>query len=531
MSSCLYRAVRIMPISFGILVLGCGENRAVNPTSRNVEASVVAPDASIQSAQARGDSLARGLALALGDPAVRMRLRDDLRDSPFRFHAIHLRSYLGGTSGQVLAAKAADALGIAVAAFLTISDSVANLELVLPRPLDRISWEGSSEIDIAAVSMTLRERQESRRVAESGYDVGGNAKSVTTVRYSRRPYMILRPAEYMLPANPEGLRLAAPRHVRNTITTSADERAYMRRRGRETVAREKLVISATPSGVASLALTMLTPPGCDPEADPLCCPEWADYCPEDPPDGGGPPGSDVGGGGATLPPEMTQYYCYGLTSPLDGTNDRDNDRIRDDCELAIASSLAPLLNIGHLENWGARQPYWSVSRHPDRDYNIQIIYALAYLDDGGDYSTGSGSHVGDSEFIILEVANSGTGSIWGVRYATLSAHFQWEFHDDTSTYYWDDLEYPSGASPRIWASLAKHGNYRNRAACEGSFFATCHDDYSGFSIPVTSSHNLGNYFHVPESSRDLATQLANCTFLRSEPPVWPNGRGMLLAGY
>jgi hypothetical protein len=143
---------------------------------------------------------------------------------------------------------------------------------------------------------------------------------------------------------------------------------------------------------------------------------------------------------------MTTAYCYGYSSPLNGTNDQDNDRIRDDCEVAIASALSPLLNIGNGDDSKWRQSYWSASRHPDRDGNIQIIYAIGYLDDGGDPLTGFGGHFGDSEFIILEVANP-TTSVWGVYYATLSAHFNY-WYDDTSTYYWDDLEYPGGAFPR-----------------------------------------------------------------------------------
>ncbi|MBA3645125.1 MAG: hypothetical protein H0W63_03000 [Gemmatimonadaceae bacterium] len=227
---------------------------------------------------------------------------------------------------------------------------------------------------------------------------------------------------------------------------------------------------------------------------------------------------------------MTKDYCYGNTSPLDAATDRDNDRIRDDCEAELASRLAPLLNIGNDESYPERQPYWAASRHPDRPDNIQIIYALSYLYDGGCQfcwvSKDSRQHQGDSEFIVLEITNAG-GATWGLLYATLSAHFGAEegvapqYQSGADSYYWGDLDYPQGPFPRIWSSLDKHANYRNRAACESGAFArqdSCHGDYIGTQIPAPASRNLGNYYHVPAGSEIVATQLIPCTSW--EGPDW-----------
>jgi hypothetical protein len=132
------------------------------------------------------------------------------------------------------------------------------------------------------------------------------------------------------------------------------------------------------------------------------------------------------------------------------------------------------------------------------------------------------AHEGDSEFIILEVINS-TGSTWGIIGATLSAHFDAEMdvcywlngarYCGTDSYYWDDLDYPQGPFPRIWSALGKHANYRNRAACEAGadLQDSCGGDFVGVQIPAPASRNLGNYYNVPALSRNVATQLANCT--------------------
>jgi len=216
---------------------------------------------------------------------------------------------------------------------------------------------------------------------------------------------------------------------------------------------------------------------------------------------------------------MTKTYCYTVT----GSTDLDRDQIRDDCEAALAANLAPLLNIGNNDWVPARQPYWSASRHPTRPNNVQIIYALSYLRDGGfaiDFYLDA--HEGDSEFIILEVINS-TGSKWGVIEATLSAHFHAEQdacyyqiggrYCGLDSYYWDDLDYPVGPGPRIWSSLGKHANYRNRAACESgaTYQDSCGGDYVGGKIFAPAYRNVGNFYHLPAASRTTATQLLNCT--------------------
>jgi hypothetical protein len=486
------RTALFIPASFSVLALGCTQDAVVDPAPPLVAVASVAPEK--RSAE-QVDSLAKGLALALGNQTVRLSLRDALRDSPFHLHAVELGSYLRGSEGSRIAAKAAAAIGVPAEAFLNMADSNGTLELVMPRALDRISWDGNAEIDVTATVATLGERIKVNRVSQPGYDLRGAATSVITLRYSPRPYIILRPAERIFPSDPEVVRTAAPKHDWKTVTTPAGERFAMRQNGKERVAREK------GSGVTINTI----PTDCDPVTG------------ECPVGSGGGGGTSVGGGGATLPSEMTKSYCYGVSSPLNATTDRDSDGVRDTCEDALASRLAPLLNIGVGEPVPARQPYWALSKHPDRPGNVQIIYALSYLKDNG-YGVPLLAHSGDSEFIILEIANA-SNSTWGVRYASLSAHFGAEegvppeSQSGLDTYYFDDLDYPQGPFPRIWSALGKHANYRNRAACESGafYFDTCNGTYYGAQISAPSWRNLGNFFHVPAGTETTSTQLLDCT--------------------
>jgi hypothetical protein len=419
-----------------------------------------------------------------------------------------LTSYLNGVRGRAIAAKAAAALRIQPEAFVRIAQSGPDFELVMPRVLDRVSWEGGAELDVTAVTKTLKERIQAGRVYEPGYDLNGNPVSVRTLRYSPRPYIIIRPSEAAFPAETEYVRAAAPQQSRNTVTTPAEERSVMKQRGRQQELRANASVMSAPNTVS-----FIIPCG-EEGADPSC-------------DGGGgppPPPPTVGGGGVALSAEMTKDYCYGNSPALNGTTDVDNDQIRDSCELAIASRLAPILNIGNNDNRPARQPYWAASRHPDNPDKIQVIYAIAYLADGGDWAFQFTDHEGDSEFIITEVKNV-TGSTWGITDVTLSAHFGAEegvdplYQSGADSYYWDDLEWPGVPYPRIWASLGKHANYRSNTVCDwgGGGFDDCSGAYVGTQIPALASRNLGNYYNRPVGSRSPSTQLVNCTTWEETP--------------
>lgn len=485
------------------------------------QADVVGPPQRYTSTtlEAVADSIARGISQALIDPNVRLMLRDDLRDSPFPMHAIHFWSYLRGTRGSAIADGAARSLGISVADFLRLEKTLPHLELVIPRSMDRISWSGGTEISIVATPLPLSTRIRQGRGTERGYDLAGNHVVIRTLTYSSRPYIIIRPYEVQYPRDPETQRMKGPKASTPSITTPAEERRLYRIRGEENVRQFGRNTSLNAPAIARTPDPRFArPPGCDPEADPNCCPEWADYCPPEPGQGPRP----VGGGGATLSSDKTYYYCMGVTSTLTAQSDRDNDRVQDDCEFDLASSVAPMLWQSLNDEAPGKQSYWSLGRNPDSSWVIQIFYALAWFDDGGDPTFNLTAHHGDSEFIILYVENS-TTSVWGVVGATLSAHYGTEA-DATATYTWDDLEWPSGAHPGVWASWNKHANYRSREVCgwgPGGFWWNdgCEGYYIGAYVGTYSDRNLGNFFNVPEAERNVATQLVDYTTSSHGPGI------------
>jgi hypothetical protein len=55
--------------------------------------------------QATEGELARLVALALADPELRRRVKNDMRDAPMREHKLELSKYLYGTTGVMLRAK------------------------------------------------------------------------------------------------------------------------------------------------------------------------------------------------------------------------------------------------------------------------------------------------------------------------------------------------------------------------------------------------------------------------------------------
>lgn len=519
MSSIRDKTRQVMLLPTFALALGCVENTVLAPAP--VPSSIAATHIVLDlSGDATVDSVAKGLALALQDENLRTQLRDDLRDSPFRNHALHLPSYLRGARGRELAKRAAATLGITLGDFHRISSADENLELVLPRLLDRVYWDGSANIDVVATNTTVTQARDQRRVVENGYDLAGNVVTRSMIQYSRRPYLLVRRGDRFYPFDTEALRTAAPRKDRATVSTPTEERARLRSRGRENVAREAALSLNTASGIFATSF-LTTVSTSSTVQDPDCPPFSVIECLDEGSGGTGPEG--VGGGGATLPPQMTLEYCFGVSSSLNASNDTDSDGILDACELEIASQFAPLLNLGQDDERQARQSYWSMSRHPDRPDQVQIIYAIGYVMDGGHFNFNWEWHEGDSEFIILEVANPSLGSLWGIKYATLSAHFGTGQFDYTSTYYHDDLQYPGGAYPRIWASLNKHANYRSKEVCAygGYWTDSCAGNYSGTRISSSASRNLGNYYHRPPATRSTLTQLLNRTTW--EGPVYTYG--------
>lgn len=451
----------------------------------DVLAASVAPESTVQRDSSLADVIGRALAITLSDPEMRARLRDDLRDSPFRERRLHLQSYLAGARGRELVRRAISAMSSSNESLIDLAAKLPPLELVMPRAIDRMRWSGTSDLLVISTSATIAERYKRGISTLPGFDLKGNRVEVPFFTYSSAPYVVIQPAERRFTGNPEATRQSFQgSRSGSTVTTAALERGMMMA-------------------------------GCDPETDPGSCCEFLDEC------DGEPGGTGTESGGATLPAFATQYFCFGVTSTLNSTTDRDDDDVHDSCEYEIASALQPLLNLGVADEAPFHETYWSLSRDPDIPTNVQIMYAIGYHRDPGDPTLHSHAHERDSEFIILE-AKATTGSTWAIVNATLSAHWGTSV-DATATYDYHDLEYPYvyRARPRIWAARNKHANYRSKAVCDygpggwlGLFGTdTCDGIYYGLDVGVLPDANLGNYFH--KDPLDLTTQLRNCTLSRN----------------
>lgn len=49
---------------------------------------------------------------------------------------------------------------------------------------------------------------------------------------------------------------------------------------------------------------------------------------------------------------------------------------------------------------------------------------------------------------------------------------------------------------------------------------SCHGAYVGTQIPAPASRNLGNYYHVPAGSENVATQLIDRTYWEGPPDMY-----------
>jgi hypothetical protein len=186
--------------------------------------------------------------------------------------------------------------------------------------------------------------------------------------------------------------------------------------------------------------------------------------------------------------------------------DQDHDGISDECEFALAKRFAPLLtftrgtcNLTLPVPRPAGGYLFGVQRVNSR---IRIAYLPAYVDDCGWEgfkcrlpTVDCRPHAGDSEFIVVELAPTGSGTVT-VSGVFLSAHCFGRSRDDCRWYRDDDLkafEWQNGA-PVIWVGKGRHANYPSKRACDRGhhFLDTCDEAMVRSQFPVFRSRNIGS---------------------------------------
>lgn len=420
------------------------------------------------------------MAIALSDETLRRRVFEDLRDSPFPQHRIHLASYLSGARGSVVLARAATAAGKSQAQLITLAAARGGLQLAMPRSGDRITWAGTSDIAVKGTAQTLRERAEQFRrepYTEFAYRTDGTRLPHGILTESLYPFLVISASEVNLGASPEVARAASPRQTRQTVSTPDEEIALYKARG-DSVLRTSPAL--TPRGII-----------------------------ECPPEGCG--GGGGGGGrpmGVSIPSGKTYADCY-QPGGFNTTVDRDQDGVDDQCEAELALAFRPQMKLMQDDCDTRSAPHFAVRQKFSQDWGgvIYIFYAISYVYDCGPPFTcttafpACDNHLGDSEWIILEVgpsANSSHGP-WSLKFGTMSAHWQSE-NDQTAGYAAYDLEDADGSpgfgAPLIWAAEDKHANYRSQVSCDSSGWFNvdnCDNPWPAyFTLGFGPEHNLGH---------------------------------------
>jgi hypothetical protein len=481
-------------VSIALLSVGCSDEIATAPhptallSPPSIATSALATVQPGDSASA--DTLAHAMALALANPSVRRQVLEDLRDSPFPDHGIPLASYLGGSRGRAMTAVMTRQIGTLTPDRLLAMASVrGGLQLVMPISGDRANWAGSDSVILAGSPYTVQEELAAHH-RPFGYMPDGDTTAAPLLVPPRLPLFVLRPAEHSFGPNPEAVRAAAPKHMRNTITTFAEERVAMFTRTRAEVSARR---------PASMLQTSVSPldDTCDPETAIIPCQS------ED--------GSGSGAYGVFLPSGGTMNSC--APNPgvpfADISQDQDRDGVQDQCEYELANAFHPQMQFTSDDCDSSREPYWAATRMNspiDGTPVIVIFYAISYhLDCGSprpDCPADCGPHYGDSEFIVEEVSTTEYPTYdahWYLKYATLSAHYGSQANS-TGTYAGEDLDYAAAApysNPFVWVAEGKHSNYRSQAVCDAGayYYDNCDRPGTRVGLEVLPTANLGSFNH------------------------------------
>jgi hypothetical protein len=152
---------------------------------RDTTSPVSATDAGAARSRAM-ETVTRSVAGALADQATRDRVRDDMRDAPFREHKLSLRTYLRGQGGALLDAMAAHG-GQSREQLLQLVGSLPEIEFYMPVEEQRDSWAATGDVMVAY--------QLAEKDAPVAFDVQGRRSVLSLAAAPARPVLTLVPVE------------------------------------------------------------------------------------------------------------------------------------------------------------------------------------------------------------------------------------------------------------------------------------------------------------------------------------------------
>ena len=178
----LLNTFRVAALAFLLVALACSERPSTTgPAAPNRAATPSAgPGASA------AEQLARSMALALGDPAFRAHVKQQLDRSSFREHKLPFQRFLAADGGRGAAALARGT-GVATADLTRDANRAMPLEMYLPVPAHRRAWKGGDDI-LVATAVGDHE-------APVAFDVHGNRRLLDAERPPATPVLAVVPVE------------------------------------------------------------------------------------------------------------------------------------------------------------------------------------------------------------------------------------------------------------------------------------------------------------------------------------------------
>jgi hypothetical protein len=161
----------------------CGGDSSV---SAPVPVVASASNASPEEAALR--EITRAVALALQDPGMRARVKNDMRNAPFVEHKLHFRGYLQGQSGGSLLSRVAEVTGRSRAEVLALLDQVRPMEFYMPVSAQRESWEGGDDLLVAGAP-------NGDEGTVFGYNLRGEPVVLSTTEAPATPTLVITQAE------------------------------------------------------------------------------------------------------------------------------------------------------------------------------------------------------------------------------------------------------------------------------------------------------------------------------------------------
>jgi hypothetical protein len=159
------------------------------------------------------DTITRGVALGLQDPALRRALKDEFRASRVTEHKLELQPFLATPVGGRLLTASASAVGLTPATFAAMTARVPTLDFYVPRRQDRRTWNGAGQVVVLGTAADGDDVS-----AISGYRTTGAAITFTARDLGRGPVVLL-----LHPAESKGIRADAQPDVPGAVIQDAND--------------------------------------------------------------------------------------------------------------------------------------------------------------------------------------------------------------------------------------------------------------------------------------------------------------------